>query len=87
MSDFRLTRDRELGPETQTLGQAVVLAKAAQEAGLIVTHLQPIACQAQDGSPCFAFQLWQPNGLLWAEARHEPNPMDHINAYKRYRKL
>lgn len=52
---------------TNVLEYAVQLAREAQEAGLIVTRLSPIAfCGA-----CFDVQLWGPDGELWAEGQHE----------------
>jgi hypothetical protein len=52
----------------------VTLAREAAAAGLTVTHLMPAPLGRG-----FTIQLWQADGTLWAEGRHESAAM--IRAY------
>lgn len=51
-----------------TTPEHVELARAAGDVGLVVTRLMPMGC---GHGPCYAMQLWQPDGELWAEGTHE----------------
>jgi hypothetical protein len=56
----------------------VTLAREAQAAGLIVTHLMP----APPYGDRYSVQLWQPDGALWVEGRESAAMIRaHVNHY------
>lgn len=48
--------------------EAFTLAKEAQDAGLVVVLMQPVA---HDGRREYTTSLWTDDGRIWAEATHE----------------
>lgn len=48
---------------------AFELSRDAVAAGLVVTAMSPQQCHGRYG--CHFIQLWQPNGVMWAEGSHE----------------